>query len=198
MTDQGQWEEPKIETEKPQARPAMPSTIPDLVKQEDILMEMGRQVVDKINSTKVIGSFMQRIQDLEAAVTPAREGVAMATKRMAELERDLEKLKTSNEQYEENNRKLAEEAQKQRKGRAEVADKLMLMEREKGLIEENMEALQEDLATQVQEIEKLTEEIKKLKARKRTTTRKPAAKKTTTRKAGVKKDVKHTSSQKRS
>ena len=72
---------------------------PSVVDTDDLVFELGKQVVDKINKEKLLDSLVKKIQPLEEKLL-ASESAKMG------LANKIEEFKTSNNLYVQNNEKL--------------------------------------------------------------------------------------------
>ena len=72
---------------------------PSVVDTDDLVFELGKQVVDKINKEKLLDSLVKKIQPLEEKLL-ASESAKMG------LANKIEEFKTSNNLYVRNNEKL--------------------------------------------------------------------------------------------
>ena len=75
---------------------------PSVVDTDDLVFELGKQVVDKINKEKLLDSLVKKIQPLEEKLL-ASESAKMG------LANKIEEFKTSNNLYVQNNEKLSVE-----------------------------------------------------------------------------------------
>ena len=75
---------------------------PSVVDTDDLVFELGKQVVDKINKEKLLDSLVKKIQPLEEKLL-ASESIK------ADLVNKAETFKASNELYVQNNEKLSAE-----------------------------------------------------------------------------------------
>lgn len=75
---------------------------PSVVDTDDLVFELGKQVVDKINKEKLLESVLKKAKVLEV-------GAVEVKKLQVEAERKMTELKSSNKLYEENNRELDKE-----------------------------------------------------------------------------------------
>ena len=75
---------------------------PSVVDTDDLVFELGKQVVDKINKEKLLDSLVKKIQPLEEKLL-ASESAKMG------LANKIEEFKTSNNLYVQNNEKLSAE-----------------------------------------------------------------------------------------
>ena len=81
---------------------------PSVVDTDDLVFELGKQVVDKINKEKLLDSLVKKIQPLEEKLL-ASESIK------ADLVNKAETFKASNELYVQNNEKLSAEITRLRK-----------------------------------------------------------------------------------
>ena len=72
---------------------------PSVVDTDDLVFELGKQVVDRINKEKLLDSLVRKIQPLEEKLL-ASESAKMG------LANKIEEFKTSNNLYVQNNEKL--------------------------------------------------------------------------------------------
>ena len=75
---------------------------PSVIDTDDLVFELGKQIVDKINKEKLLENILKKTKALEV-------GAVEVKKLQIEAERKLVELKNSNMLYKENNKKLDKE-----------------------------------------------------------------------------------------
>ena len=75
---------------------------PSVIDTDDLVFELGKQVVDRINKEKLLENILKKTKGLEI-------GTVKVKKSQAEIEKKLVELKNSNTLYRENNKKLDKE-----------------------------------------------------------------------------------------
>lgn len=81
---------------------------PSVVTTDDLVFELGRQVVDKLNKEKLLEGLLKKKQEVESQIVDTEKIKSDAKKQVAVLE-------NSNRQYEENNREISDELVRVRK-----------------------------------------------------------------------------------
>lgn len=75
---------------------------PSVVTTDDLVFELGKQIVDKLNKEKLLEGLLKKKQQAESQIVDVE-------KVKAEAKRQIAVFKDSNRQYEENNRRLGDE-----------------------------------------------------------------------------------------
>lgn len=99
---------------------------PSVVTTDDLVFELGRQVVDKLNKEKLLEGLLKKKQEVEFQIIDTEKIKSDAKKQVAVLE-------NSNRQYEENNQKLDAELVK-------VRNELRIEKQESVILKEELEA----------------------------------------------------------
>ena len=98
MSNSEEWKDATV-TQKGTPPLYQQGRFPSVVDTDDLVFELGKQVVDKINKEKLLDSLVKKIQPLEEKLL-ASESAKMG------LANKIEEFKTSNNLYVQNNEKL--------------------------------------------------------------------------------------------
>lgn len=99
---------------------------PNVVTTDDLIFELGKNIVDKLNKEKLLESLLKTKQQFESQIIDTEKIKSDAKKQVAVLE-------NSNRQYEENNQKLDAELVK-------VRNELGIEKQESAILKEELEA----------------------------------------------------------
>lgn len=86
---------------------------PSIIDTDDLVFELGKQVVNHLNHEKIIGNLMKKLQEWNNVVPESDE-----------LKAKNEELSKSNKIYEEDNRKLGDELVNRRKEMQQLQSEL--------------------------------------------------------------------------
>lgn len=87
---------------------------PSVVTTDDLVFELGKNVVERINKEKLLNGLLDKSKKSETQVAQAEALMAKAEQLKITTSTDMIKINTSNKLYEENNRRLDAELVKAR------------------------------------------------------------------------------------
>jgi len=142
---------------------------PSIVDTDDLVFELGKQVVNHLNHEKIIGNLMKKLQELNNVVPEPDE-----------LKAKNEELSKSNKIYEEDNRKLGDELANHRKEMqqrqselAELKARNEELSKSNKIYEEDNRKLGDELVNHGEEMQQLQSELAELKTKTKPVKKKP-------------------------
>ena len=79
---------------------------PSIIDTDDLVFELGKQVVSKVNKEKLLDSLIKKVQGLEQQMVVQQESFLASESTKVDLIDKTEAFKVSNELYVQNNEKL--------------------------------------------------------------------------------------------
>jgi len=129
---------------------------PSVITTDDLVFELGKDVIDKLNKEKLLNSLLKKSKALEEQL-----------EQLKAIPQKLEELQASNKLYEKKNRELGDELTKVRQ-ESNTKTRELSAENKK---------LSDELITIQQDLDEKVKEVKKLSTKNRTTTPKKSASK---------------------
>lgn len=102
-------EDATISNDQEKERSGQRDRYPSVVTTDDLIFELGKKDVDRLNKEKLLEGLLKEKRKVESRVVENEKVKTDAEKVKADVEDQMSILKDSNQRYEENNRDLSNE-----------------------------------------------------------------------------------------